>query len=274
MRRLLVLLAVVLAVQAAAENGSADARVRALAGQHVPQTLVYDRYAGGRPRLVIAAIDEGHFDVPGGLLLIRLPDAPGGSGRIVDRLQLEAGAMELSLIPVVDRKDISVLLHVKHGESGVLVRVDGGRRLIIIANLLVSEGNMADFDGDGIPELIGGYQSGAGTCDGPRGEPVIYRWNGTHYQQDGRSYAAMMHGVAGQPPQSDGFGPPSGPQNATYHLRLVQHYGTQSVKVFVDNEPVAAGQHFPLEDDCHTMTIDVRGERGAQAWAFIERDRP
>ncbi|HXH94469.1 MAG TPA: hypothetical protein VNN25_23025 [Thermoanaerobaculia bacterium] len=251
-------------------------RIRPLAGKDLACAAVYSSYKSGRPRLVVAGIDEGNFGDNGELLLIRLPDAASGRGVVLDRMRLEAGAMELSFIPLVDPKDIAVQLHLKHPPSGVTVRVVEGK-LEQIADALAMPQNVADLDGDGIPEIITGFVGGAGEC-GMRGSPHILRWNGNEYADDGKRYAAMIEARVGAPVEELEFDARSITGDAAapprpYVLRLFPQRGVTRVDVTVDDEPVAAGERVLLESDCHTMTAKPSGRHGAAVFAFLEEQR-
>lgn len=247
-------------------------RIRPLAGKHLACAAVYSSYKSGRPRLVVAGIDKGNFSDAGELLLIRLPDAASGRGVVLDRMSLEAGAMELSFIRLVDPKDIAVELHLKHPPSGITVRVIDGK-LDQIAAALAMPQNVADLDGDGIPEIIIGFEQGAGEC-GVRGSPLILRWNGSEYANDGKRYAAMIEARAGEPVEELEFDARSITHEAApprpYVLRVFPQPGVKRVEVTVDDEPVAAGERVLLESDCHTMSARASGRKGAVFFAFLE----
>ncbi len=247
-------------------------RIRPLAGKYLACAAVYSSYKSGRPRLVVAGIDKGNLTYPGELLLVRLPDAASGRGVVLDRMSLEAGAMELSFIRLLDPKDIAVELRLKHPPSGVTVRVIEGK-LDQIADALAMPQNVADLDGDGVPEIIIGFEQGAGEC-GRRGRLGILRWNGSEYAFDGKSYAAMIEARVGEPVEELGFDArsithdPAPPQPSV--LRLFSQAGVDRVEVTVDGEPVAAGERVLLESDCHTMSARASGRSGAVVFAFLE----
>jgi hypothetical protein len=247
-------------------------RVRLFAGKHVACAAVYSSYDSGRPRLVVAGIDKGNFSDAGELLLVRLPDATSGRGVVLDRLILDAGAMELSFIPLLDPKDVAVELHLKHPPQGVTVRVVGSK-LEQIADTLATPQNTVDLDRDGVPEIITGFESGAGAC-GIRGSPRILRWNGTEYAYDGKRYAAMIEARVGAPVAELGFDARSITINAApprpYVLRLFPQQGIDRVRVMVDDELVTAGERVLLENDCHTITAQASGRNGAVVFVFLE----
>ena len=250
-------------------------RIRPLAGKDLACAAVYSSYKSGRPRLVVAGIDNGNFSDDGELLLVRLPDAARGRGVVLDRMRLEAGAIELSFIRLVDPKDIAVQLHLKHPPSGVTVRVVEGK-LEQIADALAMPQNVADLDGDGVPEIITGFVGGAGEC-GMRGSPHILRWNGNEYADDGKRYAAMIEARVGAPVEELEFDARSITHDAAaprpYVLRLFPQRGVHRVEVTVDDERVAAGERVLLESDCHTMTAKPSGRNGAAVFAFLEEQR-
>lgn len=251
-------------------------RIRPLVGKHLACAAVYSSYQSGRPRLVVAGIDKGNFSDDGELLLVRLPDAATGGGVILDRMILDAGVMELSFIRLLDPKDIAVTLHRKHLPSGVTVRVLEGK-LDQIADALAMPQNVVDLDGDGLREIITGFEPGAGTC-GIRGHPRILRWNGSEYAYDGKSYAAMIEARAGAPVEEIEFDARSSTFDAAapprpYVLRLFKQPGVDRVEVTVDDEPVGAGARVLLENDCHTMTARASGRSGAVAFVFLEGQR-
>lgn len=247
-------------------------RIRPLAGRHLACAAVYSSYESGRPRLVVAGIDKGNFSDEGELFLVCLPDAASGRGVVLDRMSLDAGAMELSFIRLIDPKDIAVELHLKHPPSGVTVRVIEGK-LDQIADALAMPQSVVDLDGDGIPEIIAGFEGGAGEC-GIRGRPRILRWNGSEYANDGKRYAAMIEARVGEPVEELGFDARSITHDAApprpYVLRLFPQPGVDRVEVTVDDEPVAAGERVLLESDCHTMSARVSGRNAAVAFAFLE----
>jgi len=105
MRRALVVLLLLAASSAAAR----DAQV------------IYSRYKSGRPRLVVVAryvaFDEGEVQ------LLRFPDRAGAKGTIVDRYDPDAGATGVSLLPLIDPKDVVVETASKHPAEGRILRV-------------------------------------------------------------------------------------------------------------------------------------------------------
>ena len=251
-------------------------RIRPLVGKHLACAAAYSSYQSGRPRLVVAGIDKGNFSDDGELLLVRLPDAARGRGVVLDRMILDAGVLELSFIRLLDPKDIGVGLHRKHPPSGVTVRVIQGK-LDQIAGTLAMPQNVVDLDGDGVREIITGFEPGAGTC-GIKGNPRILRWNGSAYRYDGKSYAAMIEARAGAPVEELGFDARSITLDAAapprpYVLRLFKQPGIDRVEVTVDDEPVGVGARVLLENDCHTMTARASGRNGAVAFVFLEEQR-
>jgi hypothetical protein len=105
------------AIPLVAQDEALMNRVRPLAGEHLACAAVFSSYGSGRPRLVVAGIDQGHFGDDGELLLVRFPDAARGRGVVLDRMTLDAGVMELSFVRLLDPKDIAVGLHRKHPPS-------------------------------------------------------------------------------------------------------------------------------------------------------------
>jgi hypothetical protein len=156
------------------------------------------------------------------------------------------------------------------------VRVLDGK-LDQIADALAMPQNVVDLDGDGVREIITGFEPGAGTC-GIRGHPRILRWNGSEYVYDGKSYAAMIEARAGAPVEEIEFDARSITLDAAapprpYVLRLFKQPGVARVEVTVDDEPAGAGARVLLENDCHTMTARASGRNGAVAFVFLEEQR-
>jgi hypothetical protein len=153
------------------------------------------------------------------------------------------------------------------------VRVVEGK-LEQIADTLATPQNVVDLDRDGVPEIITGFEQGAGEC-GMRGRPRILRWNGSEYAYDGKSYAAMIEARAGAPVEELGFDARSITHDVAppqpYVLRLFSQPGVDRVEVTVDDEPVAAGERVLLENDCHTMTARASGRNGAAVFVFLEQ---
>ncbi len=246
-------------------------RVRPIAGKFASCAAVYSRYASGRPRLVVAGTDLGHFDTAGELLLIRLPDAKGGRGKVVDRLETEAGVMELAFVHLVDPKDIAATLHIVHPPQGITVHV-AGQQLIQIVDSLPDQ--VVDLDGDGIPEIITGFPGGEGRC-GARGNPIVLGWNGKAYDDEDKRYAAIAAAKAGQPAESAEFEAPvlGDGKPHQYVVHVYRGRGVKEAHVRVDDEAVTPEMPFELESDCHTWTFELSGVAGAGGWALIE-ERP
>src|SRR5207248_2273841 len=76
------------------------------------EQVVYSRYQDGRPRLVViaryVAFDEGE------ILLVRFADRAGAKGKIVDRYKTDFGGVGVTLLPLIDRKDVAVEIVAKH----------------------------------------------------------------------------------------------------------------------------------------------------------------
>lgn len=180
--------------------------------------------------------------------------------------------MQVSFVRLVDARDIAVETP-PHPPQGVTVRV-AGNKLKKIADVLATSRNVADLDGDGIPEIILDFDQGAGTC-GMRGNPGILRWNGIEYVRDGKRYAAWAKVRAGAPVEDLGFDARFGTEQETpprpYVLRLFKQPGIRHIDVTIDDEPVVAGKTVLLENDCHTMTVRASRREGAVAVVFVEQ---
>jgi hypothetical protein len=234
------------------------ARLRPIAGRDLSCAAVYSKYASGRPKLVLAGLDEERSDKPGALLLVRFPDAKKGKGVIVDRMKLEVGVLELSFVRLLDARDVAVSMHYPHIPNGITVRVRG-EKLQQIADSIANDFNVIDLDRDGVPEMIVGYQSGAGEC-GPRGNPIILRWDGESYESDEKSYVAANFRA-----NEVEFGTPRLYGDATPHHYVVHVYRVRNAVVKIDDEVIAPEKPFTLEDDCHTIAVATKG-----AWVFVE----
>src|SRR5258708_2858378 len=233
---------------------------------------VYRRYASGRHRLVVVATNV-NFD-KGVTLLIRLPDADRGKGKVVDRDDLEAGGESVSFLRLVGPKDVGVEHSSKHSVEGKIYRVMG-ESLVEISNSYADAATTPDLDGDGIPEIVWrGY--GAHSSCGWGIDGGVLHWNGKSYVPDGKHYVFAMPAAGGATfdqyefhiPPNDGQPPPE-----HYRLRVHRGSGVQSVRVLIDDEAIAANQVITLEEDCHTLDVKVSGSRGAVAWVFLE-ERP
>src|SRR5258708_15801873 len=112
---------------------------------------VYSRYASGRPRLVVVATNVNFGK--GETLLIRLPDADRGKGKVVDRDDLEAGGESVSFLRLVDPKDVVVEHSSKHSIEGKIYRVMG-ETLVEISNDYADATTTPDLDCDGIPDIV------------------------------------------------------------------------------------------------------------------------
>ncbi|HEV2719490.1 MAG TPA: hypothetical protein VG323_05695, partial [Thermoanaerobaculia bacterium] len=89
-----------------------------LAAAPYPATsVVYARYHGGRPRLVVKATHE-----PDELLLLRYADAPRARPRVVAREELDSWPGEVRLEKIIDAKDIVVSLDARHGPYDIVDR--------------------------------------------------------------------------------------------------------------------------------------------------------
>jgi hypothetical protein len=162
--------------------------------------LVYSHYASGRPKLVIAGVDGPLFnpdsDEPnakrGELALIRLPDSRRGHGVVVDRIITDDGIVELWFVHLIDRRDVVASLHVTHLNSGMTFRIRG-TKLIEISDEMVDQGNVVDFDEDGVPEFVSTGRYCAfpplGRCSMGDTDVSLHRWNGTRYVPDEQVYA-------------------------------------------------------------------------------------
>ncbi len=267
-RRLLLLSLFAAAVVHADEREQLVKRLHLATVAEPRQVGVYDRYASGRPRLVIAATHTD--DSEGEVLLIRLPDASNGSGKILHREKPDEAPYEISFIRLVDPKDVSVECYAKHGIGGVAYRVRG-ERLVEIANDFAGPLNTPDLDGDGIPEIIwiGGHDfCGNNTTGG------VLRWNGTEYAGDGRHYAVISTAIVGAEWLSFDFHAPAqdgSPQPSRYILHVHRDSGVSAFEVKVDEEVVLPETPLSLENDCHTLDVTIHGKGGAMAWAMIEQ---
>ena len=233
----------------------------ALADDH---RLVYSRYKDGRPRLEIVAryldFDDGE------VLLLRYPDRAGAKGKVIDRYDPDGGALGVTLMPLIDRKDIVVEVASKHNRDGRVLRVVHDK-LEEIAPAFAGPENTPDLDGDGIPEIVSSGYVGRTQC-GVDIASRLLRWNGDEYVLDKRHYV-----VAARSGESVDFeipDSPAMPKPKHYVLHLYRLHGAKSARVLIDDEEILPETPIELEDDCHTFNVKVIGTPGAAAWALLE----
>jgi hypothetical protein len=269
MKRLVFLL--LLATPLMAQDDALLERVRSIVGQNTSCAVVYSKYPSGRPRLVVAGTDTGHFETPGELLLIRFPDAREGRGKVIDRFACNAGVVELSFVHLVDPKDIAVELHLIRPPQGITIRIVREKLVQIMGRL---PGQLADLDGDGIPEIITGIEGRSGSC-GWRGHPVLMRWRARDYEEDDRDYVGVATATVGAKAECSRFETPMIPEHGGQ--RYVAHFYrgrcASSPQILIDGVAVPIETPVVLKDGCHTLTLELTGAVGAEGWAFIE-ERP
>jgi hypothetical protein len=227
-------------------------RLHAITGDHENFVATYDRYASGRARRVVVAVNLEHDE--GELLLVRLPDDDRGEARLLDRQELDYRPVAVRFEKLVHPKDIVVDVFVRHPPLAVVGHVTGDRLSIISDGYT---GRTADLDHDGIPEIVTSGYAGFSPCGGADIGGSILRWNGRRYAGDGRHYIAFL--------------------NAAYpeyelHLSAKKHYVVHLYgrgKALLDDERMTPGKVFSTEDDCHIFA--VQGAKGT--WAFLE-ERP
>jgi hypothetical protein len=239
--------------------------------------LVYSHYASGRPKLVIAGVDRDPFneetDEPnarrGELALIRLPDSRRGHGVVVDRIITDDGIVELWFVHLIDRRDVVASLHVKHFNSGMTFRIRG-TKLIEISDEMVDQGNVVDFDEDGVPEFVSTGRYCAfpplGRCSMGDTDVSLHRWNGTRYVADEQVYAVAVRS-ADKPTEF----PTPAIQNGGPKTYVLHTYINRRMKVSIDGRRVRRSHPFLLESGCHEIRISVPA--GPMGYAFVE-ERP
>ena len=227
-------------------------RLQAVTGQHETFIETYDRYASGRPRRVVVAVN---LQESGELILARLPDDDRGKARLLARQSIDFRPVALHFVKLIDPKDIVVEVFVNHPPHDVVARVTGNRLQIICDDY---SGDAPDLDHDGIPEIVTSGYIGPNHCGGGDNSNSILRWNGRRYRSDGRHYVA----IARNHPGGDYEQKLSAAKHYVAHL-----YGRG--KALLDGEALTPGKVFTTEDDCHIFA--VQGAKGI--WAFLE-ERP
>jgi hypothetical protein len=239
-----------------------------IAGLQPDGVGVYSRYKDRRPRLVIAA---RYFDFSNGeVLLVRFPDRDGVKGKIVDRYDPEAGALEVTFLPLIDRKNVVVTVASKHSVGGRVLRVVR-EKLEEIAQDFAGPSNTPDLDGDGVPEIVWSGYMGPTEC-GPRVSGGILRWDGDYYVGDGRHYVVVQSATVGSPGQYEFVIPdtPATPAPRHYIMHVHRLRGARATRVLIDDEEITPETPITLENDCHTFELQVTGTPGATAWALLE----
>jgi hypothetical protein len=219
------------------------------------EDVVYDRYRSGKPRLVIRATQE-----PDEVLLVRMP-----GNHVLDRKPLDDRAVEITIQRILDPKDVVVEMTAPHTPGANIYRVRGNK-LVFIGQPSVYWGLIvADLDHDGTPELIS-----TGCCERtPCGVMIgagIMRFDGKIYVDDGRPYAHYASADA-----AGGTHEFAIREEGPYVVHIYRDRGVASARVTIDDEAVADGERVELEKDCHTMTLEVRGEKDASIHVFIEK---
>jgi hypothetical protein len=219
------------------------------------EDVVYDRYRSGAPRLVIRATEE-----PDEVLLVRMP-----GNHILDRKPLDDRAVEITIQRILDPKDVVVEMTAPHTPGANIYRVRGNK-LVFIGQPSVYWGLIvADLDHDGTPELIT-----TGCCDPtPCGVMIgagIERFDGKMYVDDGRNYVHYATADA-----AGGTGEFAIKDKGAYIVHIYRDRDVASARVTIDHEVVADGERVKLEKDCHTITLEVRGEKDASIHVFIEK---
>jgi hypothetical protein len=255
MRRLALLLLIASSLQAQTEPDPLLSRI----GTRYSCALVYSQYTSGRPRLVVAGVDPGEFGDRGEIVLIRLPDSRRGRGVVLDRLETEAGVMEMSFVRLIDDREVAAGLRFERG-GGITIRVCG-QNLFEIAPTAARSDHVIDFDGDNIPEILEFYSSGH-RCNGDLGVSLL-RWNGEQYESDGKNYAAMLD--SRNVPLE--FPTPAMMDDAP-KMYFVHIYGSKRTKVTIDDKVIVPGARFELEEGCHTLRVSAPA--GQVGYAFVE----
>jgi len=233
---------------------------------------VYSRYRDGRPNLVVVGRYVGFNE--GEVLLIRLPDRDGGKGKVTDRYDPEGGVLEVTFLPLVDRKDVVLEVAQNHGPGGRVLRVLGDE-LEEISDALAGRSNTPDLDGDGVPEIVWGGYVGQRGCGSVFGAGVL-RWNGHRYDSDGRNYAALDGATGGTSSGPYDFPIPDSsvtPKPRRYVLHVWRQRGVKTVRVLIDGKKIAPETPLRLADGCHTFALRVTGTSEAMAWALLEGRR-
>lgn len=247
-------------------------RVASVDPNHDVTAIEYDRYRSGRPRRVIATI--GSFDYEANeVLLLRLPDDDTGKPRVLDRKPLDERPVSLSLQRLIDPKDVVVQLFANHTPGAELYRVRGDR-LVWFGEPSVYWGLIsADLDHDGVPEIIS-----SGCCWHTQCGVMIWvgieRFNGRKYVEDGHKYLWYRAAAAGTKPLDDEFYVDADPAHATrkFRVRTFTEGRITRSRVTIDDESVGQDGFVMLEtDDCHTIHVDVHGDKRALLHVFIER---
>jgi hypothetical protein len=245
------------------------ARLRPLLKSENVYVEVFDRYKSGRPRRVVAAVNNGGRapEAEGRLLLVRLPDRDKGTGVLLDETTI-IPPNGLDLLRLADPIDISVVGTADHNEIGNVYRIVNDRfHEIADAPATITP----DVDGDGVPEIVRVEYGGFGEND--CGTLILYgllRWDGTRYADDGHAYPVILWAEAGDPPDESSFTLPAGHQTSL-QLRIVRDKGITEANVTIDGKPVPAGELVSFPPGCHEIKLEVTGTAGARAFALVER---
>ncbi|MEO8036059.1 MAG: hypothetical protein ABI837_16610, partial [Acidobacteriota bacterium] len=177
--------------------------------------------------------------------------------------------MELNLVKVIDARDVAAGLRMKH-PNGITVRVLG-EKLILIADQLAHSLNVIDLDGDGVPEILGGFAAAGAACFPSRFYPSILRWNGRKYRSDGKYYIERLDAEVGKR-ESVGFFASkfTVPGAKRYVLHVYRGPCVKKAHVLVDDEDVPTNAPIELADGCHTLSVEASGAKGGRAFVFVE----
>jgi hypothetical protein len=262
MKRLAWLLLLTISAWTAVAADDVKERVAPFQGDRGGPAAVYDRYASGRPRLVVAGDASD-------LLLIRLPDSAEGQGKVLQRIEVEASVAEIEFMRIIDPRDVLVSEMAPHG-GGSVYRVLREQLVKISDNLPENEDWKIDVDGDGIPELVWyGYSGHVDDCDANDVYASgITKWNGREYVSDGREYLGgfIVHtGITERQFKTQ--------KGKHYFLRVYEHAGVRDLRVTIDDRPVKRGTEVRLRPDCHEMIVRMKGSANAAAYVSVE-ERP
>jgi len=250
MRSLVLMMAMRLAVAQEAFADDLTRRLEPLAGsERRILAAVFDKYRSGRPRRVVAAIEDS-AEWP--LLLVLFPDSARGIPRILDRETLDSVPGEIRLERVIDAKDVVVSQRIRHGERANLYRVIANH-FVQISNEF---GEAIDLDGDGVREIIALSYDGKDQC-GVKTFVYVAHWNGKQYVGEDRRYRTML--TAGKGEDTDEL-----------LLSASKHYVMRIFgpgRVTLDDDDVVPGKPFSTDDDCHAIALH---DGSARTRAFLE----
>jgi hypothetical protein len=153
------------------------------------------------------------------------------------------------------------------GGSGMTFRIRG-TKLIKIADEMVQQDNVIDFDEDGIAEFVSSSRYCAfppvRRCSMGDTDVSLNRWNGRRYVADKKDYAVAVRSDQKEPfefptPAIEDGGP------KTY---VVHTYRNRRMKVFIDGSRVRPNHPFVLESGCHKIRVSVAA--GPFGYVFVE----